>query len=93
MSPLRVGAVECCCAVVADAVDNVARLLCASVSKPLSLNRVVCSRSMLLLLLVVAPGILSVFVLLSGELATKLYEHNEKMERERVTEKRMNKSM
>lgn len=92
MSPLRVGADDCswcCCAALAtddadaDAVDNVTWLLCASVSRPLSMNRLFCSFTMLLLLLLVAPGILSIFVLLSGELATIPYymKINRKKER------------
>lgn len=95
MSPFRVGADDCsccwcCCAVLvadddadADAVDNVTWLLCASVSRPLSMNRLFCSCSMLLLLLLVAPGILSVFVLLSGELATILYIYMRKQREKR----------
>lgn len=69
MSPLRVGADDCCC-VPAAATGDVTWFLCASVSKPLSMNRLLCSRSMLPLLQLVAPAILSVFDLLSGELAT-----------------------
>lgn len=93
MSPFRDGADGfCCCAAdvdadaaaAADAVDNVTWLLCASVSRPLSMNRLLCSWSMLPLLLLVAPGILSVFALLSGELATILCENEEKNDTKRI---------
>lgn len=96
MSPLRVGADDCSCccwyccvglaADDADAVDNVTWLLCASVSRPLSMNRLFCSFTMLLLQLLVAPGILSVFVLLSGELATIPYYMKIKRKKERMNE-------
>lgn len=95
MSPFRVGADDgsCCCwrcCAAADDADNVTWLLCASVSRPLSMNRLFCSCTMLLLLLLlllVAPGILSVFVLLSGELATRLhYMKIKKTENERTNE-------
>lgn len=101
ISPLRVGADDCsCCRCCwcaaaadddADAVDNVTWLLCASVSRPLSMNRLFCSCTMLplllLLLLLVAPGILSAFVLLSGELATICERTKKKRKRERMNER------
>lgn len=98
ISPFRVGADDCsccwCCAAAADddadAVDNVTWLLCASVSRPLSMNRLFCSFTMLPLLLLllplVAPGILSVFVLLSGELATIWHHMRTKKKKTRTNE-------